>query len=92
MIGVWELFLKGGPIMWPILVLSIVTGGVVLERLWFLLTAGRRSRSGAVEKVFGAVERGDLDGAAREGIGRPIDWLASLPLVWSTGAFLSQTL
>ena len=67
MIGVWELFLKGGPIMWPILVLSIVTGGVVLERLWFLLTAGRRSRSGAVEKVFGAVERGDLDGAAREG-------------------------
>ena len=53
--------------MWPILVLSIVTGGVVLERLWFLLTAGRRSRSGAVEKVFGAVERGDLDGAAREG-------------------------
>jgi biopolymer transport protein ExbB len=67
MIGVWELFLKGGPIMWPILVLSIVAGGVVLERLWFLLTAGRRSRSGAVEKVFGAVERGDLDGAAREG-------------------------
>ena len=53
--------------MWPILVLSIVAGGVVLERLWFLLTAGRRSRSGAVEKVFGAVERGDLDGAAREG-------------------------
>jgi hypothetical protein len=41
--------------------------GVVLERLWFLLTAGRRSSSGAVEKVFGAVERGDLDGAAREG-------------------------
>lgn len=33
MIGIWELFLKGGPIMWPILLLSIVTGGVVLERL-----------------------------------------------------------
>ena len=67
MIGLWELFLKGGPIMWPILLLSIVTGGVVLERLWFLLTAGRRSQSGAVKDVFSAVERGDLDGGARQG-------------------------
>jgi biopolymer transport protein ExbB/TolQ len=45
MSGLWELFLKGGPIMWPILLLSIVTGGVVLERFWFLITAGRRSKA-----------------------------------------------
>ena len=54
MIGLWELFQKGGPIMWPILLLSIVTGGVVLERLWFLLTVGRRAKSGGVKEVFGA--------------------------------------
>jgi uncharacterized iron-regulated membrane protein len=29
------------------------------------MTAGRRSESGAVKDVFSAVERGDLDGAAR---------------------------
>ena len=28
-----ELFLKGGPIMWPLLILSIVALTVVLERL-----------------------------------------------------------
>ncbi len=67
MSGLWELFLKGGPIMWPILLLSIVTGGVVIERFWFLLTAGRRSRTRALEQVFSALERGDLDGAARDG-------------------------
>ncbi len=67
MIGIWELFLKGGPIMWPILLLSVITGGVVLERLWFFLTAGRRSGSRALQQVFTAVEHGDLEGAAREG-------------------------
>jgi biopolymer transport protein ExbB len=67
MIGLWELFLKGGPIMWPILLLSVITGGVVLERLWFFLTAGRRSGSRALQQVFTAVEHGDLEGAAREG-------------------------
>ena len=65
MIGIWELFLKGRSCgQFSSYRLS---PGVVLERLWFLLTADRRSSSGAVEKVFGAVERGDLDGAAREG-------------------------
>jgi biopolymer transport protein ExbB/TolQ len=65
--GFWELFLKGGPIMWPILLLSIITGGAVLERFWFLLTAGRRSKTDALEQLFSAVEGGDLDTAAREG-------------------------
>jgi len=67
MSGLWELFLKGGPIMWPILLLSIVTGGVVLERFWFLITAGRRTKAHELEQVFSAVERGDLEEAARAG-------------------------
>jgi biopolymer transport protein ExbB len=77
MIGLWELFLKGEPIMWPILLLSVITGGVVLERLWFLLTAGRRSGSRALQQVFTAVERGDLEGGAREGL-RSADRLARI--------------
>lgn len=32
----WEIFLKGGPFMWPLLVCSIFAGAIVLERLWTL--------------------------------------------------------
>ena len=31
-----ELFIKGGPIMWPLLLTSIVALSVVIERLWFI--------------------------------------------------------
>jgi biopolymer transport protein ExbB len=67
MTGVWELFLSGGPIMWPILLLSVVTGGVLLERTWFLATAGRRSSVAAAEQVLSAAERGDFATAERVG-------------------------
>lgn len=30
-----EIIQKGGPAMWPLLVLSILAGGTILERLWF---------------------------------------------------------
>jgi biopolymer transport protein ExbB len=32
----WELFLAGGPIMWPILVLSIAAVAIMVERFWAL--------------------------------------------------------
>ena len=31
-----EIFFKGGPVMWPLLLTSIVTLGVVIDRLWFI--------------------------------------------------------
>lgn len=35
MTRVFDLFLKGGPVMWPLLVLSILTISNALERAWF---------------------------------------------------------
>jgi biopolymer transport protein ExbB len=58
-------FKKGGPVMWPILVVSIVALTVVLERcIWW---GGRwfRRDPKRIEKVFTAIENGDTAEASR---------------------------
>lgn len=58
-------FRKGGPIMWPILIVSIVGLTVVIERcLWW---GGRwfRRDPKRIEKVFTAIENGDTAEASR---------------------------
>ena len=63
-----ELFHKGGPIMWPLLVLSIVALTVVLERLVFIAREKARRSAADVDEMLTQVERGDLDSAANTGI------------------------
>jgi biopolymer transport protein ExbB len=65
--GNWliDKFHKGGPIMWPILVVSIVALTVVLERcIWW---GGRwfRRDPKRIEKVFTAIENDDTAEASR---------------------------
>ena len=58
-------FHKGGPVMWPILIVSIVALTVVLERcIWW---GGRwfRRDPKRIEKVFTAIENGDTAEASR---------------------------
>ena len=59
-------FIKGGPIMWPILVTSLVALTVVLERLvwWFRQKTLRQSSK--LEKTFGLIENGDLKEASEQ--------------------------
>jgi len=33
---VWEFFVKGGPLMWPLLACSVIATAIILERLFFL--------------------------------------------------------
>ena len=60
-----EQFNKGGWIMWPILVVSITALAVVIERVgWWLMRWTRRDPK-RIEKVFTAIETGDVAEASR---------------------------
>ncbi len=60
-----HVFEKGGPIMWPLLVASILALGTVLERFLFLYQERRRRDPKALEGLFAEVERGDTASAVR---------------------------
>jgi biopolymer transport protein ExbB len=65
--GNWliDKFHKGGPVMWPILIVSIVALTVVLERcIWWSGRWFRRDPK-RIEKVFTAIENGDTAEASR---------------------------
>lgn len=64
-----EFFIKGGPIMWPILAASIVTLAVVLERLVFILAEATRRDRSLVADMIVLLEKGDLPAALRTGSG-----------------------
>ncbi|NUN92810.1 MAG: MotA/TolQ/ExbB proton channel family protein [Verrucomicrobiae bacterium] len=59
-----SIFLKGGPIMWPLLVTSLVALTVVVERFLFIWSERRKREPEAVEGLLSALEKGD----AREAI------------------------
>lgn len=62
-----EIFRKGGPIMWPLLVASLVSLTAVIERLLFIVRERWRRRPNLVGKLLALVEQGDLQGAMRLG-------------------------
>ena len=58
-----ELFKNGGPMMWPILLLSLLFVTVTVERLLFIFREnGNRDRE-TVEKIMEKVDHRDVDGA-----------------------------
>lgn len=62
-----QLFIKGGPIMWPILVASIIALTVVIERLIFIISERVRRQPEVVGEILTRVEKGDLAGAVTVG-------------------------
>lgn len=65
--NLWSYFKKGGPIMWPLLVLAVLALSVIIERLLFLaVEKGRRSQR-TVATIMGALEKGHPDDAIRAG-------------------------
>ena len=63
----YDLFVKGGPVMWPLLACSVIAMTVVTERFLFW-TAVRRNRSReGVQRMLESVRRGDVEEARRTG-------------------------
>lgn len=58
-----ELFIKGGPIMWPILLVSFIGFTVVVERLLFIFRENSHREPEVVEKMLEQVEKRDIEGA-----------------------------
>jgi biopolymer transport protein ExbB len=65
--GNWliDKFHKGGPVMWPILIVSIIALTVVIERIFWWTGRWFRRDPKRIEKVFTAIENGDTAEASR---------------------------
>ena len=58
-------FHQGGPVMWPILIVSIIALTVVIERCFWWSGRWFRRDPKRIEKVFTAIEQGDTTEASR---------------------------
>jgi biopolymer transport protein ExbB len=63
----YELFIKGGIIMWPLLACSVVALAVVLERVFFWIRVNARKNQPLINRIFTMTEEGDFDQAIKEG-------------------------
>jgi len=70
MVEKWNLidvFRRGGPMMYPLLVVSILALSVILERALFILNEQRKRDPRALQAMFAAVEVGQFEQAVRAG-------------------------
>ena len=63
----FQIFIKGGPIMWPLLLTSIIALTVVIERIIFIVAERRKRQPDVVEKVLSLVESGRVEAAIAAG-------------------------
>jgi biopolymer transport protein ExbB len=62
---IFDLFVKGGPIMWPILICFFAAVIVVLERAIWWLNLSKRARSAELEPVFDSIADGKFEEALK---------------------------
>ncbi|MDD5432926.1 MAG: MotA/TolQ/ExbB proton channel family protein [Candidatus Omnitrophica bacterium] len=55
----WQLFLAGGPVMWPILLCSIFAVAIVLEKIWYLRKINFDSQD-FLKKILDKMKRSEV--------------------------------
>ena len=63
----YELLIKGGPVMWPLLACSIVAMTVIIERLVFWALVTKRKNQEMINHIFTLTEEGRFDEAIKDG-------------------------
>jgi biopolymer transport protein ExbB len=61
-----NIFIKGGPVMYPLLACSIIALTVIIERSIFWMTEGMRGNRALVEFVLELCQKGDWDGVKKK--------------------------
>lgn len=56
-------FHKGGPIMWPLLLASVISLTVVIERMFFIIIEMKKRDQKSVDKILICVKRGEISRA-----------------------------
>jgi biopolymer transport protein ExbB len=64
---VGQLFERGGPIMYPLLLTSLVSLTITIERVIFFLNYGMKGDDGSVKRIYKSTESGDFAEAITEG-------------------------
>ena len=62
----FDFFLRGGPIMWPILAALLLALFVIAERTLWWVGLRQRSRPDALRETFDAITEGDFEAACRK--------------------------
>lgn len=60
-----DLFLHGGPIMWPIAVVTLFAIAIIVERCWWWLQLSMKRKPQVLERVLTALENGEMPEAKR---------------------------
>jgi biopolymer transport protein ExbB len=56
--SIWQVFLAGGPVMWPILLCSIFALAIILEKFWYLHKVGIDTQE-FLKKILDKMKRHD---------------------------------
>ncbi len=72
-----DLFIKGGPIMYPLLLCSIIALTVIIERFIFWVILDFRRDQGLVNDALSLAEKGDWE-AVRKRIGKSKDFVIKI--------------
>jgi biopolymer transport protein ExbB len=60
-----ELFLKGGPIMWPIAIVTLFAVAIVVERTWWWIQLSRHRNADLLDSVLSSLETGNASDALK---------------------------
>ncbi|MBE9142611.1 MotA/TolQ/ExbB proton channel family protein [Planktothrix mougeotii] len=80
--NIQEIFAKGGPAMWPLLILSILSMTVIVERIWFWITTLTKEKQ-IVNRVIDSARRGQWGKAhqiAKQSSNQPMGRFLYAPL------------